>query len=342
MISFRYHVVTLISVFLALAVGIALGGGPLQGEVDDSLVGQIEADRARKAALGDRISDLRTDVRFGDQFAADVAPEVLGDALEGSAVAVMLLPDANDALVPDLTELVEEAGGTVAANYRLSAGLLDAEQRQLIDELGKQLVDGADGLSLVGDPSAYERIGQVIGRAVGTTGEPTSLDAGAEALQSGLTTAELIGSSGSPDTLADLVLVIAPPGIPEDAEDSTDSYDRSGAGEILAGILTGVDAQTDGVVLAGPTSAAEQDGALRSLLAEVGAARQVSTVDPVNLTGGKISTVLALAEQAAGGVGHYSAAGGSAGALPPLGGSAAGTGDTDGAGSADTGDDPQG
>ena len=41
MISFRYHVVTLVSVFLALAVGIALGGGPLQGEVDDSLVGQL-------------------------------------------------------------------------------------------------------------------------------------------------------------------------------------------------------------------------------------------------------------------------------------------------------------
>ena len=40
MISFRYHIVSIVSVFLALAVGIALGGGPLKGEVDNTLVDQ--------------------------------------------------------------------------------------------------------------------------------------------------------------------------------------------------------------------------------------------------------------------------------------------------------------
>ena len=327
MISFRYHVVTLISVFLALAIGIALGGGPLQGEVDDSLVSQIESDRSRKAALNSRISDLRSDVRYADAFAEDVAGEVLDGALEGRSVAVLTLPGANDGLVPDLTTLVETAGGTVAATYRISATLLDAEQRQLIDELGKQLVDGSEDLQLVGDPAAYERMGQVIGRAVGTGGDPAPLDSGAEALQSGLSTAELLASAGTPDTLADLVLVIAPTGVPEDADDDAESYERSGSGEILAGLLSGIDEQTKGVVLTGPTSAATEDGALRSLLADVGAARRVSTVDPVNLTAGKVSVVLALAEQAAGGVGSYSAGGGSGGAIPSLSDVDGGTGD---------------
>ena len=35
-ISFRYHIVSIVSVFLALAVGVALGGGPLKGEVDNT------------------------------------------------------------------------------------------------------------------------------------------------------------------------------------------------------------------------------------------------------------------------------------------------------------------
>ena len=49
-ISFRYHIVSIVSVFLALAVGIALGGGPLKGEVDNTLVDQVKADRQTKAS----------------------------------------------------------------------------------------------------------------------------------------------------------------------------------------------------------------------------------------------------------------------------------------------------
>ena len=41
-IDFRYHIVSLISVFLALAVGIALGAGPLKETIGDTLTGQVE------------------------------------------------------------------------------------------------------------------------------------------------------------------------------------------------------------------------------------------------------------------------------------------------------------
>ena len=34
MIDFRYHLVSLIAVFMALAVGVVLGAGPLQGTLD--------------------------------------------------------------------------------------------------------------------------------------------------------------------------------------------------------------------------------------------------------------------------------------------------------------------
>ena len=37
MIDFRYHLVSLISVFLALAVGVVLGAGPLQNSLGTAL-----------------------------------------------------------------------------------------------------------------------------------------------------------------------------------------------------------------------------------------------------------------------------------------------------------------
>ena len=50
-IDFRYHLVSLVSVFLALAVGIVLGAGPLKESIGDTLTGQVEQLRGEKDAL---------------------------------------------------------------------------------------------------------------------------------------------------------------------------------------------------------------------------------------------------------------------------------------------------
>ncbi len=41
MIDFRYHLVSIVSIFLALAVGIVLGAGPLQDQVGNTLTSEI-------------------------------------------------------------------------------------------------------------------------------------------------------------------------------------------------------------------------------------------------------------------------------------------------------------
>ena len=78
MSSFRYHIVSIVSVFLALAVGIALGGGPLKGEVDNTLVSQVQTDRQTKLALQSQITALRSSNTFTDDFAKTVAPGLIG------------------------------------------------------------------------------------------------------------------------------------------------------------------------------------------------------------------------------------------------------------------------
>ena len=51
MIDFRYHLVSIISIFLALAVGIVLGAGPLKGDLGTRLTQETTALRADKAQL---------------------------------------------------------------------------------------------------------------------------------------------------------------------------------------------------------------------------------------------------------------------------------------------------
>ena len=60
MIDFRYHLVSLISVFLALAVGIVLGAGPLRENLGDQLAGQVEQLRTEKDQLRTQSDELAT------------------------------------------------------------------------------------------------------------------------------------------------------------------------------------------------------------------------------------------------------------------------------------------
>ena len=308
-ISFRYHVVTLVSVFLALAIGIALGGGPLRGEVDDGLVQQVQTDRERKNELSLRIDDLRSAARFTDSFAASVSPDLIDEVLADRSVAIVQLPGAVDATVGDLGDLVQTAGGEVAGTYRVSKALLDPDQKQLVDELGRQLARSARGVSVPRDASAYARMGALIGRAVGASGGPAEADVASGAILSGLSTADLFTSQGDPVGRADLVLVLTGSG-------NGPSADSSGAGDILASMLPAVREATDGLVVAGPTSAAGEGGVLSALLADANASRDISTVDSVELVTGQVVTVLALAEQAAGETGHYGGVDAADGALP--------------------------
>ncbi len=58
MIDFRYHLVSLISVFLALAVGIVLGAGPLRDTLGDQLSGQVEQLRTEQDTRRGQVDEL--------------------------------------------------------------------------------------------------------------------------------------------------------------------------------------------------------------------------------------------------------------------------------------------
>ena len=310
MISFRYHIVSIVSVFLALAVGVALGGGPLKGEVDNTLVEQVEADRKAKADLRAQISALGAANEFSDEFASSVSPKLIGGALSGRAVTLLVLPGAPEATVTSLSDLVVAAGGTVGATIRAGEGLVDVEKRQLVDELGSQLLDGVPDVAVGEEAGTYERLGAVLARAVGTDedgGAP--VDDAANSILSGLSTADLLSPAGDLTRRGSLVLVVS-------GEGSDDPDEREATSAVVTALAGSLDEATDGVVLAGPIDSARTGGVVAAVRAEVAMAQRVSSVDTLDRVAGHVVAVMALAQQAAGGVGHYGSVDAADGVMP--------------------------
>ena len=310
MISFRYHIVSIVSVFLALAVGVALGGGPLKGEVDHTLVNQVKADRQAKADLKAQIAAMRNTNQFEDSFAGTVAPGLLAGTLKGRAVTLMVLPGASQDAVSSLSELVGQAGGTVGGTMRIGQKLLDVANKQLVDELGSQLLSGASDVNAPQGASGYQRMGALIARAVGTTEDGgAAVDDTANSILAGLSTAGLMTSEGDLNRRGSLVLMVAGPS-------TGTSEQRQGANTIVSTLAEEIDADTDGVVITAPVDTARSDGLIAAVRADVVTARDVSTVDVLDRTAGRVVTVMALADQARGKTGAYGAMNAADGAMP--------------------------
>jgi hypothetical protein len=309
-ISFRYHIVSIVSVFLALAVGVALGGGPLRGEVDNTLVQQVEADRRAKADLRAQISSLEAGNGLTDDFAMRVAPTLLGGALEGRSVTLLVLPGAAESTVSSLTGLVDDAGGSVGGVVRAGEGLIDVGNRQLVDELSSQLLDGVTDVTVADDAGTYERLGAILARAIATDEDGGArVDDSANSILSGLSTADLMSPAGDLTRRGSLVLVVTGGG-----PDSPTH--REGASAVVTAVVDAIDEATDGVVLAGPIAAARSGGVIDAVRREVVTAQEVSTVDTLDRGAGQLVAIMALAEQAEGRSGHYGSIDAADGVMP--------------------------
>ncbi|MDP3969205.1 MAG: copper transporter [Nocardioides sp.] len=307
MITFRYHVVTIVSVFLALAIGIALGGGPLKGEVDNSLVTQVETDRQTIGTLRGQITGLEVATDYNDDVVRTVAPSVLGDRLAGRPVAVVALPGASATVVSEITTMVEEAGGTIGGTYRAGEALLDPEQRALADQLGDQLAADTPGVALPEGASGYERVGALLARAIATTEDAgAEVDDASDGILAGLGTASLFTAEGDVSQRASLVLVLA--GSAEQLP--------AGAERVTLALARAVAAGSGGVVIGGPTNSARPGGLVAAVRADVGGARELSTVDSVNRAAGRLAAVLALGARARGEIGHHGAVDAADGVVP--------------------------
>ena len=119
MIDFRYHVVSLVSVFLALAVGIVLGAGALKNQIGVTLRDQVQKVVEEKNQLHDQLNASDTATKQRDTYLAALAPQLTSAVLTGRAVVVVAVPGVPSADLDASVHAVEAAGGTVTARITI-------------------------------------------------------------------------------------------------------------------------------------------------------------------------------------------------------------------------------
>ena len=296
MISLRQHIASLVAVFLALAVGIVLGGGPLAGSDDDNSgdTGSTGTSTPSAGASDDQVA------KFADAFAAAGATRLYAGGLAGHATALLTLPGASSAQVKALQAQVLAAGGAITGTYTLGAKMVDAGEKTLVDSTSTQLATQLADPRIDAAAPTYERMGQLLGIAMATTqASSVRADLAAVSVRESLSAAELLTSPQDVRN-APLVLVLLPPG-----NDGPPSSLASRT--ILSGLVSGIAHDAAGVVVVGDKDSAD-DGDLAALRASdlTGA---VSTVDGVETTIGQVTAVLAMEAVAAGTTGSYGASG---------------------------------
>ena len=116
MIDFRYHLVSLVSVFLALAVGIVLGAGPLKEPIGESLQSQVDALRSDRDTLRTNLDAAKGNIDKQNEFVTAAAPDLIKGTLKDKDVSIISAPDADSEQVEEVSNRIKEADGTIAGD----------------------------------------------------------------------------------------------------------------------------------------------------------------------------------------------------------------------------------
>ena len=149
MINFRYHLVSLIGVFLALAVGVVLGAGPLQNAINN--VGTDQVTGASAAELEEELAAASSEGQAGQDLAAALSEQVLPETLTGKAVTVVVLPDATGGDLETITSALELAGAEVLGPVELTDAFVSQDANTYRETLASPVSSYLKGKP--GDPS---------------------------------------------------------------------------------------------------------------------------------------------------------------------------------------------
>lgn len=350
MIDFRYHVVSIVAVFLALTVGLVLGASFLKGAAVQNLKDSITSLTTQRNNLqqanrtqGNQIDDLNT-------YISATAPIAVQNYLDGYDVAVVQINGSDPALTSATLTYLADAGAKVTSDYTINPSFTAtdaATETKLSDAVSSSLPSGqapgtgtaavqaadllAEALTAPVETDTQNGTGTQNGTQTGTqtqTQTPTSGMTPGEAQAvlvafgtGGFITKNTVPANLTPavPTRPTLAFIAAPTTVNTAAQNSA----YISLAEALRG---GGAAPVVGGAAADNTPGSSQTGGLLDAVLKDGTAnKQVATVDNINLTTGQVAVVFTLwqaANNAATGsnaaAGHWGSVGTNQGQLPPL------------------------
>ncbi|MFC7550701.1 copper transporter [Plantactinospora sp. GCM10030261] len=307
MINFRYHVVSLTAVFLALAIGLVVGTAALNGPVADSLNDRVAGLSKQNEQLRQTVGSLQEEVNREEDYARETAPLLLSGKLTGKRLLVVSLPSGRDH-VEGVTDMLRMTGATVT-------GRLDIQDKFVIPDNNVSLLELANktarpsipASALPGNSEGVETSSALLAAALlDRAGQPAVPEADRRAVLTAYINAGYVTVADRITASAEgVVIVSGQPHIDRDSARKDQSvvtmavqFDKLGAA-VVAGSGTGA---------GNLVTAVRDDPAL---------SKTMSTVDNASTAQGQVVTALATVEQLTGQkAGQYGLGAGAASIAP--------------------------
>lgn len=293
MISFRYHLVSIIAVFLALALGIVVGTTALNGPITTDLRKQVNTLKGDRTTLANQVKSLQRQVGEAGQFASSFGAQLVKGTLSKQHILLVGMPGARTSVEDGITKQIEAAGGTPSGHLELTDAYVDPRRSSDITSLVTSGVHPI-GLTLPEVSNAGQLGGALLAFVLLGKGERTDLS---EVL-SGLSALHMVSGSGTAVTPSTTVVIVS--------TGALTSANYAAAAELA--LVTALQGAGGHVVVAGDSASATQAGVVAAVRSASGDRARVSTVDNADSAVGQVSTVLALADITKSRVGHYGTA----------------------------------
>jgi hypothetical protein len=303
MIDFRYHLISIIAVLLALSIGIVTGSGFLGGRLLQEVrsAARRVADRNRTLLLEN--AEVTDRAEAAEAALEALEPGLLDGALVARRVALLQFEGADEDAAGQVRAAVERAGGQIVGVIRFQEGLSLEDEAQRA-ELAALLGDAG------GAPSDLRlTLADALGRALNeaaAAARQSGDQSGLEDLLTGLEDTGLVVSENLPVIFpSGTDFVVAGGAVPEPAWPVAD----------FAVTMTERLAEREGgVVVVEPTQstwdvagAVRRDGATQAV---------VWTVDNSDTVLGRVASILVLERAGSRPAGHYGTQPGASAVVP--------------------------
>jgi hypothetical protein len=296
MINFRFHVVSLIAIFLALALGVVIGAGVIDRGVVDTLNSRLDRVESRSEQIRDENDALTTRNEQLDNAVVDIQPFAVDERLFGDDFAIVAVRGVDGDRVSALVTAAQQADATVP-------GVLWLEDKWSLDkdDAIKALQD-AIGSTTKNKTTLRQEGWQLLARRLSTSNDVAPAQDPLVALQQagflGYDAVSQSAISGFPGRGAAIALAVGNKGSVDPILVSVPlSKVLHSAG--LPTVVAGSWAKADN----GPDRAA----AVQDIRNSTELAATVSTVDDLDLAEGPLTVVLAMSDllRTPPVVGHY-------------------------------------
>ncbi len=304
MVDFRYHVVSIVAVFLALGIGIVFGTTAINRAILNDLDRNVTRLTEEKRALDTERKALAENVSDADAWGEAVFPMLVSGVLAGERVVVISAPGASRSVRDEVVKHLTVAGATVVGRVRLNDALTDPSRGAELDDLVVR--EQPQGLTLPGTgATAAQRALAELAHVVTAVSDGPTPPAETTRVLAGLRERGFLAVDGENVLPARNVVVLLPGAPPATASPSpTPSGPQPRPGLDLVSALAS--AQSRPVVVAtAPRGGSVSGTQLEAVRADTSLNEAVSSVDNVDEVYGHTALALAIDAARRGSVGHY-------------------------------------